>query len=59
MIVNHGYYEDYNEIVEDNGLQGVTVKYDDVFDLILQHANVQQRFHLFSQNYAVKTLPNR
>ncbi|KAL4093277.1 hypothetical protein PRIC1_010711 [Phytophthora ramorum] len=95
------YYEDFNGIVEDNGLQGLIgaeneedsgyksrmkarcrlllenlqppvlkaqigrlielerrdCKNDDValFDLILEHAKVQQRFHRMSQDYAATT----
>ncbi|POM61663.1 hypothetical protein PHPALM_29289, partial [Phytophthora palmivora] len=95
------YYEDFNGIVEDNGLQGLMgaddmqeanyknrmkarcrilvenlqptilkaqidrlielerrdCKSDDValFDLILEHAKVQQRFHRMSQDHAGKT----
>ncbi|KAE9260300.1 hypothetical protein PF001_g32757 [Phytophthora fragariae] len=94
------YYEDYNGIVEDNGLQGLIgngnepeagyksrlkarcrlvvdnlqppvlkaqiirlidlerrdCKSDDValFDLILEHAKVQQRFHRMSQDHAAR-----
>ncbi|POM62149.1 hypothetical protein PHPALM_28729 [Phytophthora palmivora] len=94
------YYEDFNGIMEDNGLQGLIgadnttdagfknrmkarchllvenlqppilkaqitrlidlerrdCKSDDValFDLILEHAKVQQRFHRMSQDYAAK-----
>ncbi|OWZ06454.1 LOW QUALITY PROTEIN: hypothetical protein PHMEG_00021287 [Phytophthora megakarya] len=89
------YYEDFNGIMEDNGLQGLIgaayitdteqnerspigrklppqilkaqisqlvdlegrdCKSDDVtlFDLILEHAKVQQRFHRISQDHATK-----
>ncbi|KAE8894308.1 hypothetical protein PF005_g3872 [Phytophthora fragariae] len=97
------YYEDFNRIVEDNGLQGLIgadneddagyksrmksrcrlltenlqppvlkpqimrvidlkrrdCKSDEVvlFDLILEHAKMQQRFHRMSQDYAAKQDP--
>ncbi|ETO58471.1 hypothetical protein F444_23154, partial [Phytophthora nicotianae P1976] len=76
------YYEDFNGIVEDNGLQGligagdkagvgyksrmkarcrllrgvtVNLMMSPFFDLILEHAKVQQRFHRISQDYVAKS----